>query len=70
MATHSSILAWESQAQRSLVGYSQWCRKELDSTERWHVSTSIPGRRTSNLERNMLDQLAGANGGQRKAVRD
>ena len=24
MATHSSILAWESQGQRSLAGYSPW----------------------------------------------
>ena len=24
MATHSSILAWETQEQRSLVGYSPW----------------------------------------------
>ena len=34
MATHSSILAWESQGQRSLVGYSPWGHKELDKTER------------------------------------
>ena len=33
MATHSSILAWESHGQRSLVGYSLWGRKELDMTE-------------------------------------
>ena len=31
MATHSNILAWE--GQRSLVGYSLWGRKELDTTE-------------------------------------
>ena len=29
MATHSSILAWET-PQRSLVGYSPWGRKESD----------------------------------------
>ena len=28
MAIHSSILAWESQGQRSLVNYSPWGRKE------------------------------------------
>ena len=27
MATHSSILAWESHGQRSLVGYSPWGHK-------------------------------------------
>ena len=31
MATHCSILAWKSHGQRSLVGYSPWCRKELDT---------------------------------------
>ena len=36
MATHSSILAWEIHGGRSLVGYSPWGRKELDSTERLH----------------------------------
>ena len=30
MATHSSIFAWKSHRQRSLVGYSPWCPKELD----------------------------------------
>ena len=34
MATQSSILAWEIHGQRSLAGYSQWGRKELDMTER------------------------------------
>ena len=33
MATHSIILAGESHGQRSLVGYSPWGRKELDTTE-------------------------------------
>ena len=32
MATHSSILAWEIHGQRSLVGYSPWGYKELDTT--------------------------------------
>ena len=30
MATHSSILAWESHEDRSLAGCSPWGRKELD----------------------------------------
>ena len=29
MATHSSILAWESHGQRSLVGYSPWAQKRV-----------------------------------------
>ena len=33
MATHSSVLAGESQGQRSLMGYSPWGHKELDTTE-------------------------------------
>ena len=33
MATHSSILAWKSQGQRRLVGYSPWGAKELDTIE-------------------------------------
>ena len=33
MATHSSILAWEISWKRSLVGYSPWGHKELDTTE-------------------------------------
>ena len=33
MATHSSILAWEIQGQRSLVGYSPPDGKELDMTD-------------------------------------
>ena len=33
MATHSSILAWESHGQRSLAGYSPWGHKESDTTE-------------------------------------
>ena len=32
MATHSSILAWESHEQRSLVGYRPWGQKESDTT--------------------------------------
>ena len=33
MATYSSILAWKSHGQKSLVGYSPWGHKELDTTE-------------------------------------
>ena len=32
-ATHSSILAWESHGQRSLVGYSSQGRRESDTTD-------------------------------------
>ena len=33
MATHSSVLAWRSQGQRSLVGYHLWGHTESDTTE-------------------------------------
>ena len=36
MATQSSILAWKTHGQRSLVGYSPWHRKESDMTEQLH----------------------------------
>ena len=34
MATHSTILAWETHGQRSLVRYSPWGHKESHTTER------------------------------------
>ena len=37
MATHSSILAWESHGQRDLVGYGPWGCKESDTTEHTHT---------------------------------
>ena len=43
MPTHSSILAGESHAQRSLVGYSPWSHKESNTTEElslWPFSES------------------------------
>ena len=33
MATYSNILAWKIPLTGSLVGYSQWGHKELDTTE-------------------------------------
>ena len=33
MATHSSVLAWESHGQRSLLGCSPWGCKESDRAE-------------------------------------
>ena len=41
MATHSSTLAWKIHGQRSLVGYSPWSRKESDTTEQLHFTTSL-----------------------------
>ena len=32
MATHSSILAWESHGQKNLAGYSPWGHNGLDTT--------------------------------------
>ena len=43
MATHSSTLAWKIHGQRSLVGYSPWGHKELDTTE-WLYLISDRGR--------------------------
>ena len=41
MATHFSISPGEFHGQRSLVGYSPWGRKELDTTEATeHTRTS------------------------------
>ena len=41
MATHLSIVAGEFHGQRSLVGYSLWSHKELDTTKRrTHTKTS------------------------------
>ena len=37
MATHSSILPGKSHGQRSLVGYSPWDDKDLDTTEHAHT---------------------------------
>ena len=34
MAAQSSILAWKFNGQKSLVGYSPWGHKKLDTTER------------------------------------
>ena len=50
MATHSSTLAWKSHGQRSLVGYSPWGRKELDTTEQphFHFSLSCTGEGNGN----------------------
>ena len=40
-ATHSSILAWRSHRQRSLVGYSPWGRKEPNVTEQLSRQTQV-----------------------------
>ena len=44
MATHSRVLPGESHGQRSLVGYSPWGCKELDSTERLHFPVLLAGK--------------------------
>ena len=41
MTTHSSMLAEKSQGQRSLVGYSPWCCKELNITQRLNYKSNI-----------------------------
>ena len=37
------FLPGKAQGQRSLVGYSLWCHKELDMTERLHFHVSLSG---------------------------
>ena len=44
MATHSSIVAWRIPWQRSLVGYSPWGHRELDTTEQLTSSPFFSGR--------------------------
>ena len=39
MVTHCSILAWNLHEQRSLVGYSSWGHRELDTTEQLSTHT-------------------------------
>ena len=41
MATHSRIPAWESHGQGSLVGYSPWGCKELDTTEQLNNNSNL-----------------------------
>ena len=43
MATHSISLPGKSHRQRSLVGFSQWGRKELVMTERLTLTGSKTG---------------------------
>ena len=40
MPTHSSTLAWKIPWMMSVVGYSPWDCKELDTTERLHFTVS------------------------------
>ena len=40
MTIHSSVLAWRSHGQRSLVGYNSWGHEEWDMTERPILSLS------------------------------
>ena len=53
MATHCSILTWRIQGQKSLVGYSPWGCKELDTTKRLSTHTSA-GRKlpTAHYQKN------------------
>ena len=40
MATHSNILAWKIPWVEKPVGYNPWGRKELDTTEQLHFTSS------------------------------
>ena len=51
MATHSCIFAWRIPGQRSLVGYSPWGHKKLDTTEpRARTRSKKPKRKWGLLE--------------------
>ena len=39
MTIHSSIVAWGTNGQRSLVGYGPWACKDSDMTEHAHMLT-------------------------------
>ena len=49
MATHSSILAWKFDGQRSLTSYSSWGCKELDMTEQLRLTYICIYKETSFL---------------------
>ena len=55
MATHSRILAWKINGQRSLAGYSLWGCKELDMTEGTHTHTHTH----THIYKNVLKDGAG-----------
>ena len=42
MATHSSILAWETHGQRRLVGYHPWGGKSQKWLSDWTTTTPLP----------------------------
>ena len=44
------LLLGKSQGQRSLVGYSPWSHKELDTTEQLHFTCSLPSQPALNQE--------------------
>ena len=51
MAIHSSILAWKIPWTEELVGYSPWCRKELDMTEHIHTPITVLGFGTNQKDK-------------------
>ena len=57
MATHSSILAWKSHGQRSLVGYSSKGHKESDTTEATY--TALRGKPCLFLELQYFPVMGG-----------
>ena len=58
MAVHSSIHAWRTHGQRSLVGYSPWGNKQSDMIEATeHTGKSLPYTHSLRYSKNVL--LAG-----------
>ena len=50
MTIHSVTLPGKPHGQRSLVGYSPWSRKELNTTEQLHFSFRVYYVMTNNCE--------------------
>ena len=55
IATHSSIFTWRIHGQKSLVGYSPWACKDLDTTK-W-LSTHTSAGRTTHYEKKTIFML-------------
>ena len=49
MATHSSTLAWRIPVQKSMVGYSPWGLKELDTVEQLSIHSKSQSPNLSGL---------------------
>ena len=70
MATHYSILAWKSQRQRSLVGYSPRDCKESDTTEWLTLTTNISDKHfMSKIYQELIQLTAKTKQNQKNSIR-